>query len=100
MKVKTILISLFFLFIAFELINTQNLNKKKLSTQIKRKIDNEEYSQFSALLDSIDKETKIKFCKEATKPSGAFTAVLLVYMVLIIAGAVLVLIFLKEELEK
>ena len=100
MKVRTILISLFFLFISFELINTQNLNKKKPSTQIKRKMDDEEYSQFSAILDSIDKETKIKFCKEATKPSGAFTAVLLVYMVLIIAGAVLVLIFLKEELEK
>ena len=100
MKAKTILISLFFLFIAFELINTQNLNKKKPSTQIKRKMDNEEYSQISALQNIINKETTIKLCKEATKPSGAFTAVLMVYMVLIIAGAVLVLIFLKEELEK
>ena len=37
--------------------------------------------------------------KEMTKPSKAFTAVLMVYMCLIIIGAILVLIFIKPKIE-
>ena len=39
-------------------------------------------------------------CKELLKPSTAFTIILMIYMVLIIVGAILVVVLLKGELEK
>ena len=39
-------------------------------------------------------------CKELLKPSTAFTVILMIYMVLIIVGAILVVVLLKGDLEK
>ena len=38
-------------------------------------------------------------CKKLLKPSTTFTIILMIYMVLIIAGAILVLVLLKKDLE-
>ena len=96
MKARTILITTFLLLITLELVNTDNPNKKNLSqNQNKfmqeskneiRKLDDPGYQYYNA-------------CKEILKPSTAFTVVLMLYMVIIIAGAILVLVILKKELE-
>ena len=95
MKVRTILITAFLLLITLELVNTDNPNKKNLSHQNKfmqesknevRKLDDIDYREYAA-------------CKEILKPSTAFTVVLMIYMVIIIVGAILVLKILKEDLE-
>ena len=96
MKVRTILITAFLLLITLELVNTDNPNKKNLSkNQNKfmqesrdevRKLDDIDYREYAA-------------CKEILKPSTAFTVVLMLYMVIIIVGAILVLKILKEDLE-
>ena len=106
MKVRTILISLFFLFIAFELINGSNLSKKNLLIKksekniIKEKRKLKLDPQLQAIIDVIGENNAKLYCKETSKPSGAFTAILMVYMVLIIAGAILVLVLLREDLSK
>ena len=106
MKARTILISLFFLFIIFELINARNLSKKNLLIKNKEKDIIKEKRKLKidpvlqAMINEIGENNAKLYCKEASKPSGAFTAILMVYMVLIIAGAILVLVLLKEDLSK
>ena len=126
MKVRTILITYFLLLITFELINSASTNKTKLSKKSKRFMQNdgeeeEEQQPVSTSLPTtiIQIETQasetnpplneenplIKYgeyqmCKELLKPSTAFTVILMIYMVLIIAGGVLVLVLLKKDLSE
>ena len=51
-------------------------------------------------LNSLNFNIGYELCKEFLKPSKAFTIVLMVYMVLIIAGSIIVVVLLKKELEK
>ena len=51
-------------------------------------------------LNSLNSNIGYELCKEFLKPSKAFTIVLMIYMVLIIAGSIIVVILLKKELEK
>ena len=95
MKVRTILITAFLLLITLEL-NTDNPNKKNLS-QNQNKFMQESKNEVRKL-DDIDYR-EYAACKEILKPSTAFTVVLMLYMVIIIVGAILVLKILKEDLE-
>ena len=51
-------------------------------------------------LNSLNFNIGYELCKEFLKPSKAFTIVLMIYMVLIIAGSIIVFVLLKKELEK
>ena len=51
-------------------------------------------------LNSLNSNIGYELCKEFLKPSKAFTIVLMIYMVLIIAGSIIVFVLLKKELEK
>ena len=51
-------------------------------------------------LNSLNSNIGYELCKEFLKPSKAFTIVLMIYMVLIIAGGVLVLVLLKKNLSE
>ena len=51
-------------------------------------------------LNSLNFNIGYELCKEFLKPSKAFTIVLMIYMVLIIAGSIIVVVLLKKELEK
>ena len=51
-------------------------------------------------LNSLNSNIGYELCKEFLKPSKAFTIVLMIYMVLIIAGSIIVVVLLKKELEK
>ena len=51
-------------------------------------------------LNSLNFNIEYELCKEFLKPSKAFTIVLMIYMVLIIAGSIIVVVLLKKELEK
>ena len=57
---------------------------------------NQEYGNIKIM----DEYLLYNSCKELLKPSTAFTVILMIYMVLIIVGAILVIVLLKEELEK
>ena len=126
MKVRTILITSFLLLITFELINSARTNKTKLSKKSKRFMQNggeeeEEQQPVSTSLpttiiqietqaseinppiiedNSLSKYAEYQMCKELLKPSTAFTVILMIYMVLIIAGGVLVLVLLKKDLSE
>ena len=79
MKTSTILLLIFSFIILFESINTVgNGAGNNLPTD-------------SQLLEEMLK---------SYKPSKAFTAVLMVYMVLIIVGAILVLVIIKPKIDK
>ena len=122
MTVRTILITSFLILITFELVNSTSTNKTKLSKKSKRFMQNggeeeEEQQPVSTSLPTtiiqietqaseinppiIEDNPLIKYgeyqiCKELLKPSTAFTVILMIYMVLIIAGGVLVLVLLKK----
>ena len=125
MKVRTILITSFLLLITFELVNSTSTNKTKLSKKSKRFMQNggeeEEQQPVSTSLpttiiqietqaseinppiiedNSLSKYAEYQMCKELLKPSTAFTVILMIYMVLIIAGGVLVLVLLKKNLSE
>ena len=51
-------------------------------------------------LNSLNSNIGYELCKEFLKPSKAFTIVLMIYMVLMIAGSIIVVVLLKKELEK
>ena len=83
MKTSTILLLIFSFIILFESINTVgNGAGNNLPT------DNQ-------LLEEMLKSLGYSY-----KPSKAFTAVLMVYMVLIIVGAILVLVLIKPKIDK
>ena len=109
MKPRTILITTLILFMTFELINSSNSIKKE-TKKLKKFRQGKDYK-----LTKSNKEIKrrdldgeeedgpdpmYEICKEYQKPSTAFTVVLMIYMVLIIVGAVLVMVLLKKDLEK
>ena len=83
MKTSTILLLIFSFIILFESINTAgNGAENSLPTD-------------SKLLEEMLKSLGYSY-----KPSKAFTAVLMVYMVLIIVGAILVLVIIKPKIDK
>ena len=82
MKTSTILLLIFSFIILFESITTANQATSSLPTDEK-------------LLEEMLKSLGYSY-----KPSKAFTAVLLVYMVLIIVGAILVLVLIKPKIDK
>ena len=83
MKTSTILLLIFSFIILFESINTAgNGEENSLPTD-------------SKLLEEMLKSLGYSY-----KPSKAFTAVLMVYMVLIIVGAILVLVIIKPKIDK
>ena len=83
MKTSTILLLIFSFIILFESINTaENGAGNSLPT------------------DSQYLEEMLKSLGYSYKPSKAFTAVLMVYMVLIIVGAILVLVLIKPKIDK
>ena len=97
MKVRTLLITSFLLLITFELINADDQTKKNLS-QNPNKFMQENKNEFRKLTD-VD-IIAYSTCKELLKPSTAFTVVLMLYMVIIIVGAILVLVLLRKELSE
>ena len=82
MKTSTILLLIFSFIILFESITAANQATSSLPTDEK-------------LLEEMLKSLGYSY-----KPSKAFTAVLLVYMVLIIVGAILVLVLIKPKIDK
>ena len=82
MKTSTILLLIFSFIILFESITAANQATSNLPTDEKLLED---------MLNSLG---------YSYKPSKAFTAVLLVYMVLIIVGAILVLVLIKPKIDK
>ena len=83
MKTSTILLLIFSFIILFESINTVG-NGAENSLPTDRKL----------------LEEMLKSLGYSYKPSKAFTAVLMVYMVLIIVGAILVLVIIKPKIDK
>ena len=59
-----------------------------------------EQEEENPLDNEIGSFMEYELCKEMLKPSKAFTVVLMVYMALIIVGAILVVILLKKDLEQ
>ena len=121
MKARTILITSFLLFIIIELISAENTNKESLIKPKRFMQDNnpegnnnqnetdksEENNNQNDKdigqnypLNSLNFNIGYELCKEFLKPSKAFTIVLMIYMVLIIAGSIIVVVLLKKELEK
>ena len=82
MKWTNILISLATFILLFEAIKTQNTNNRNLSISL----DN----NLTKALNDLEK---------LFSPSKAFTALLMVYMVLIIAGAILVIVLIKPKID-
>ena len=82
MKWTNILISLAAFILLFEAIKTQNTNNRNLSISL----DN----NLTKALNDLEK---------LFSPSKAFTALLMVYMVLIIAGAILVIVLIKPKID-
>ena len=99
MKVRTILITSFLLLITFELINTDNPTKKNLSQNTNNKFM-QDYKKENRNLVNLNDLTVYMTCKELLKPSTAFTVVLMLYMVIIIVGAILVLVLLRKDLSE
>ena len=110
MKARTLLITTFLLLMAFELINASNSIKKKETKKVKKFMQGINHELIKSnnvkkVRDLDDEEDDgpnplYEACKEFSKPSTAFTVVIIIYMILIIVGAVLVLVLLKGELEK
>ena len=80
MKTSTILLLIFSFIILFESINTAGKNTAPSEEKLM--------------------EDMLKSLGYSYKPSKAFTAVLMVYMVLIIVGAILVLVLIKPKIDK
>ena len=91
MKNSTLLISILTFVLLFEIIKTQpkNNNTNPITT-----IPTSEPTE--VLDSSLDGLSSIN---DIYKPSKAFTAVLMVYMGLIIIGAILVLVLIKPKIE-
>ena len=90
MKNSTLLISILTFVLLFEIIKTQTKNNTNPTTTIPT-------SEPTEVLDSsLDGLSSIN---DIYKPSKAFTAVLMVYMGLIIIGAILVLVLIKPKIE-
>ena len=107
MKARTLLITTFLLLMAFGLINASNSIKKRETKKVKKFMQgiSHESNNVKKVRDLDDEEDYgpnplYEACKEFSKPSTAFTVVIIIYMILIIVGAVLVLVLLKGELEK
>ena len=62
--------------------------------------ENKGILDFDQCRDVVDSILKYEICKDVMKPSTAFTIILMIYLVLIIAGAILVLVLLKKDLEQ
>ena len=95
MKGITIFISLLYFILLIGIINAQNNKKEIKSTDsaesnIQADKNNSSDSKDSSLDDRDN---------ELNRPSKAFTVVLMVYMALIIIGAVLVLVLVKPKIE-
>ena len=113
MKVSRIIGSAIIFILFIELINSQrfskNINGKissSLETELKdisinSNIDNKNKSyKFRSLQNDVLTELpNLLDLEKLFKPSKAFTAILMVYMVLIIAGAILTLIIIKPKIE-
>ncbi len=85
MKTSTILLLIFSFIILFESINTAD-NKNSAASGL---------PSDEKIMDELLKSLGYSY-----KPSKAFTAVLMVYMVLIIVGAILVLVLIKPKIDK
>ena len=100
MKVRTILITSFLLLITIELVNTDNQTKKNLSKNTNNKFIQKDKKENRNLDVLDDLGIAPALCKEELKPSTAFTVVLMLYMVIIIVGAILVLVLLRKDLSE
>ncbi len=85
MKTSTILLLIFSFIVLFESINAAGKDDNPLAV---------------SGLDEKMIEEALKSLGYSYKPSKAFTAVLMVYMVLIIVGAILVLVLIKPKIDK
>ena len=100
MKVRTILITSFLLLITIELVNADNQTKKNLSKNTNNKFIQKDKKENRNLDVLDDLGIASALCKEVLKPSTAFTVVLMLYMVIIIVGAILVLVLLRKDLSE
>ena len=71
-----------------------NIDNKSNSNKL-RSLQTDDPFSIQGIIDKID----IPDFEKLFKPSKAFTAILMVYMVLIIAGAILVLVLIKPKIE-
>ena len=94
MKNSTLLISILTFVLLFEIIKTQTNPSKNNNTNPTTTIPTSEPTE--VLDSSLDGLSSIN---DIYKPSKAFTAVLMVYMGLIIIGAILVLVLIKPKIE-
>ena len=94
MKNSTLLISILTFVLLFEIIKTQTNPSKNNNTNPTTTIPTSNPTEDPDL--SLDGLSSIN---DIYKPSKAFTAVLMVYMGLIIIGAILVLVLIKPKIE-
>ena len=95
MKNSTLLISILTFVLLFEIIKTQkNQNQTKNNTNPTTTLPTSNPTKDLDL--GVDGLSSIN---DIYKPSKAFTAVLMVYMGLIIIGAILVLVLIKPKIE-
>ena len=94
MKNSTLLISILTFVLLFEIIKTQKSNQTKNNTNPTTTLPTSNPTKDLDL--GVDDLSSIN---DIYKPSKAFTAVLMVYMGLIIIGAILVLVLIKPKIE-
>ena len=96
MKNKILFISILTFFLIFQLTKAQTSNTNKTSNTTK--------APDTTKSSTLDIDNNLDFLEnmdlsEFTKPSKAFTAVILVYFGLIVVGAILVLVLVKPLIE-
>ena len=94
MKNSTLLISILTFVLLFEIIKTQSNPTNNNKTNTTTTLPTSKLTEDPDL--SLDGLSSIN---DIYKPSKAFTAVLMVYMGLIIIGAILVLVLIKPKIE-
>ena len=102
MKVGAILILILILTEISNTLSQGNTNKNGTNT---KNITNTTINATTVLINSYEKRIKdlqneINKLQKFDKPGKGFTAIIFVYLVLIIAGSILVLIFFKKNLEQ
>ena len=97
MKGITIFISLLYFILLIAIINAQN-NKNEIKSTDNAELNILSNLDFSDILNNSSLKSEIENLYY-NRPSKAFTVVLMVYMALIIIGAVLVLVLVKPKID-
>ena len=100
MKSSTLLILLITSFLIFELVKAEEKSTEKSSNDINLLKKNTINQKRMLQQDLFDLEKIAKEIENLNKPSNAFTVVILVYLALIIIGAILVLVLVKPIIEQ